>query len=69
MHNIVSLELDRPRPQRTMLVPRDGARILFFTGVRYCRDEDARSFGNTGTGSVAPLRADASDRVLDAAAH
>ena len=33
------------RPRRALGVPRDGARILFFTGVRYCRedaDEPAR---------------------------
>ena len=40
MQNVVSLQPDRPRPQRALGVPRSGARILFFTGVRYCRDED-----------------------------
>lgn len=39
MQNVVSLQPDRPRPQRALGVPRSGARILFFTGVRYCRDE------------------------------
>ena len=66
MHNVVSLQPDRPRPQRALGVPRSGARILFFTGVRYCRDE-----------AEAPLRPDGfaarhglgSERMLDAAAH
>ena len=39
MQNVVSLPPDRLRPQRALGVPRGGARILFFTGVRYCRDE------------------------------
>ena len=66
MHNVVSLQPDRPRPQRALGVPRNGARILFFTGVRYCRDE-----------AEAPLRPEdyaarpglGSERMLDAAAH
>ena len=39
MQNVVNLQSDRPRPPRAFGVPRSGARILFFTGVRYCRDE------------------------------
>ena len=66
MHNVVSLQPDRPRPQRALGVPRNGARILFFTGVRYCRDE-----------AEAPSRPDGfaarhglgSEGMLDAAAH
>ncbi|WP_237476926.1 hypothetical protein [Lichenibacterium dinghuense] len=66
MQNVVSLLPDRPRPQRALGVPRDGARILFFTGVRYCRedaDEPARL--------EAPdhRRAVPSGRSFDAAAH
>ena len=41
MDNIVKLGHDRPRPLRVLDVPRSGARILFFTGVRYCRESDA----------------------------
>lgn len=66
MQNVVSLQPDRPRPQRALGVPRSGARILFFTGVRYCRDD-----------AEAQARPDAyeahqrigSERMLDAAAH
>ena len=68
MQNIVSLPPDRRRPQRALGVPRSGARILFFTGVRYCRDEEPTPYVGIGT-----LRAGASalgsDRMFDAAAH
>ena len=67
MQNIVSLQTDRPRPQRPLGVPRSGARILFFTGVRYCRDAD-QSQPATGGHRSASTR-DGSDRPLDAAAH
>lgn len=68
MQNIVSLPSDRRRPQRALGVPRSGARILFFTGVRYCRDEEATAYGGRGalrSGSAAS----GSDRVFDAATH
>ena len=45
MDNIVRLGYDRPRPRRSIDVPRSGARILFFTGVRYCREDDEASSG------------------------
>lgn len=71
MQNIVSLESDRPRPSRTFDVPREGARILFFTGVRYCRDEEDEASPPSATayrGSSASTSS-LSDRPLDAAAH
>lgn len=68
MQNIVSLQPDRPRPQRALGVPRSGARILFFTGVRYCRDEDEAST-STGDAYRVVSRSSVSDRPLDAAAH
>lgn len=40
MDNIVRLGGERPRRPRALDVPQSGARILFFTGVRYCRDEE-----------------------------
>ena len=71
MHNIVNLGSERPRPRRRVGMPGDGARILFFTGVRYCRESDDNASGN--------LRSDQADRgagdaigsglVLDLAAH
>ena len=39
MDNIVRLGRDRPRRPRVYDVPRSGARILLFTGVRYCRED------------------------------
>ena len=71
MDNIVSLGSDRPKPYRAFDVPPSGARILFFTGVRYCRDredegESADARRGDPRGADAP---DASLRVLDAAAH
>ncbi len=68
MQNIVSLPPDRRRPQRALGVPRSGARILFFTGVRYCRDEEAAPY--LGLGALrAGSSSTGSDRVFDAAAH
>ena len=67
MQNVLSLPADRQRPQRALGVPRSGARILFFTGVRYCRDEPVESFGPAQQRRAA--QAAASDRVFDAAAH
>ena len=71
MDNIVNLGAERPRPRRRAGMPGDGARILFFTGVRYCRESD----GNALSGS----RNDQADRggvdsansglALDLAAH
>ena len=40
MDNIVSFGPNRSRPRRLLDVPRSGAQILFFTGVRYCREQD-----------------------------
>ena len=67
MQNVLSLPADRQRPQRAFGVPRSGARILFFTGVRYCRDEPAEGFG-PAPGFRGP-QAQSSDRVFDVAAH
>lgn len=67
MQNVVSLDRGRPRPQHVFPVPRSGARILFFTGVRYCREDETESqpAGTAYRGTIpAP-----SERVLDAAAH
>ena len=69
MQNIVSLQPDRPRPQRDLAVPRSGARILFFTGVRYCRDEDDETRASPLTAYCEVAQSTASDRPLDAAAH
>lgn len=66
MQNIVSLQPDRPRPQRAFAVPRSGARILFFTGVRYCREEADAPARPDG---YAPHHGLGSGRMLDAAAH
>lgn len=71
MDNIVSLGSDQPRPYRAFDVPPSGARILFFTGVRYCRDREDEG-ESTGAGGTEPRGADARDaslRVLDAATH
>lgn len=38
--NIVNFSAGRSRPQRAPLRSSDGARILFFTGVRYARGEE-----------------------------
>ena len=69
MDNIVSLEMGRPRPARALNMPRDGARILFFTGIRYVRDEEApaRSGGEQPLHALAAVPG--SERMLDAAAH
>ncbi len=78
MQNVVSLQPDRPRPHRDFGVPRSGARILFFTGVRYCRDDtrdEGRGDGHdggeapVGPADLALHRASASGRMVDAAAH
>ncbi len=66
MQNVVNLQPDRPRPPRAFGVPRSGARILFFTGVRYCRDEAATP---TQPDLYAPHDGVGSQRMLDAAAH
>lgn len=67
MQNVVSLDMGRPRPQHVFPVPRSGARILFFTGVRYCR-EDGTESQQAATAYRGAIPA-ASERVLDAAAH
>ena len=71
MDNIVNLGAERPRPRRRAGMPGDGARILFFTGVRYCREPDDNALSD--------LRGDEADRggagtatsglALDLAAH
>lgn len=40
MNNIVDFRTGPARPRRSILVKEDGARILFFTGVRYSRERD-----------------------------
>ncbi len=47
MDNIVNLGAERPRPRRRAGMPGDGARILFFTGVRYCRDSDENALSGS----------------------
>ena len=64
MDNIVSLMPDRQRPQRHLAVPRSGARILFFTGVRYCRED-----GPSALCAAEDQRARTSPLRLDATAH
>jgi hypothetical protein len=66
MQNVVSLQPDRPRPQRALGVPRSGARILFFTGVRYCRDDATVQARPDAYGAHG---GNGSERMLDAAAH
>ena len=66
MQNVVSLQPDRPRPQRPAGVPRSGARILFFTGVRYCREEAELPTPPAGIGAY---HGGGSERALDAAAR
>ena len=48
MDNIVNLGVERPRPRRRAGMPGDGARILFFTGVRYCREADDNALRGSG---------------------
>lgn len=67
MQNVLSLPADRRRPERISAVPRSGARILFFTGVRYCRDEPADGYG--AAPAFLAAHASPSERLLDAAAH
>ncbi len=67
MQNVVSLDMGRPRAQHIFPVPRSGARILFFTGVRYCRDDAAES--QPAVAAYRGASQTASERVLDAAAH
>lgn len=64
MQNVLSLQPDRPRPQRALGPPRGGAQILLFTGVRYCREDDAPAPAPRPASAPRP-----SERVLDAAAH
>ena len=59
MHNIVNLGSERQRPRRRAGMPGDGARILFFTGVRYCRESDDNASSH--------LRSDQADRGAGAA--
>ena len=60
MDNIVNLGSERPRPRRRAGMPGGGARILFFTGVRYCRESDDNALsGSRGVAkqsAAAPLR-------------
>lgn len=69
MQNIVSLQPDRPRPQRALAVPRSGARILFFTGVRYCRDEKDDMPVAPSPAFYSVAQTVVLDRPLDTAAH
>lgn len=66
MDNIVSLEIERPRPRRDFGPPRDGAQILFFTGIRYCRDEEDLA-SSADHDHALPIAASA--RALDVASH
>lgn len=71
MQNIVNLGSERPRPRRRAGMPGDGARILFFTGVRYCRESDDNALSGP-RGDQADRGAGAtvsSGLALDLAAH
>ena len=68
MDNVVNLVADRPRQRKAAEVPQDGARILFFTGIRYCRDEAPAPCHAAIDYASASLAA-ASERAVDAAAH
>ncbi len=74
MNNIVDFRTGPARPRRSILVTEDGARILFFTGVRYSRESEEQP-GNIpaelamlgeATGSVQQFTSEA---ALDLAAH
>ena len=69
MDNVVTLSSDRPRPRRALGVPRSGARILFFTGVRYCRDEAPFLSGPDPRVLRDQARAGDSGLAFDLAAH
>ena len=70
MDNIVNLGAERPRPRRRAGMPGDGARILFFTGVRYCRkvDDIALDGARDDRANVAAATV-SSGLALDLAAH
>ncbi len=71
MDNIVSLGMERPRPRRRAGMPGEGARILFFTGVRYCRDVDDDALDGAGDdrADCAAVAQAESGLALDLAAH
>ena len=70
MDNIVKLGAERPRPRRRAGTPGDGARILFFTGIRYCRDVDDTALCNRRDDRADAATATAgSGLALDLAAH
>lgn len=71
MDKVVTLPMERAAPRRRSDVPHSGARILFFTGVRYCRDaidvvpgSDSEQRGRHEAALLA-----APDLALDLAAH
>lgn len=73
MNNIVDFRTGPARPRRSILVTEDGARILFFTGVRYSREREdqpqtlpAELAMLRETGSVQQFTSEA---ALDLAAH
>lgn len=71
MDKIVILPMERSAPRRRLDVPHSGARILFFTGVRYCRDTIDVVPGSGSEQQVAHEAAllGAPDLALDLAAH
>jgi hypothetical protein len=74
MNNIVDFRTGPARPRRSIPDSEDGARILFFTGVRYSRDPEDHPEHLAGelallqeaSGSTQKF---ASEAVLDLAAH
>ncbi len=71
MDKIVILPTERTAPRRSLTLPHSGARILFFTGVRYCRDTTDVLPGICPEQRVAHDAAllAVPDLVLDLAAH
>ena len=69
MDNIVNLGAERPRSRRRAGMPGDGARILFFTGVRYCRDSDNALSGARSDQRDRGAATASSGLALDLAAH
>ena len=71
MDNIVNLGAERPRPRRRAGMPGDGARILFFTGVRYCRRSDDNTLSGSGGDQAdhSGVGSSNSELSLDRAAH
>ncbi len=69
MDKIVVLTTDRPRPRRSIEVPLSGARILFFTGVRYCREDEPARFVSDHRTAQDALPVARLELALDLAAH